>query len=263
MPPETTEDFWKDANVLIADDEPDMREILAAWLRSAGCQVTEVRDGKEALDALKHRRFDAIVTDVRMPRVTGIELVRSLHESATYTPVIIFVSGFVDLPLPDAYDLGVEAVLSKPCHRKDLVDALRRSIRRRNLIFEQVDGLAAPQAHDRIQQDAEHRQAEPVALGRGGVSLAVERPPELDVSIGFSLEMNGDELPSPLCGWGVVRWCEVVSEQLRAGIEFMYLEENSRESFARWLAEKRPASFIPKSGRARPSSRAAPAGSDS
>jgi CheY-like chemotaxis protein len=111
-----------------------------------GCTVTEADDGKEALDALEQRKFDAIVTDGRMPRVTGIELVRALHESGSSTPVIIFVSGFVDLTLPDAYDLGVEAVLSKPCPRKELVNAPRRSIQRRNLVFDSDEDVPPPAA---------------------------------------------------------------------------------------------------------------------
>jgi CheY-like chemotaxis protein len=102
-----------------------MREIFSAWFRNLGCFVTEAADGKEALEALARQRFDAIVTDVRTPRIDGVQLVRQLHRSGRYTPVVILVSGDVDLPLPDALDLGVEAVISKPCEKKDLIDAVR------------------------------------------------------------------------------------------------------------------------------------------
>ena len=244
--PQVAETFWKHANVLIADDEPDMREIFSAWLRNLGCAVTEVADGQEALEALKQAKFDAIVTDVRMPRVTGIELVRALHDSGSYTPVIIFVSGFVDLPLPDAYDLGVEAVLSKPCHRKELVNALRRSIQRRNLVFEPGEDVAPPGAGDQIQQDfGTALEGCPVAVGRGGISLTPPRPFHPGSSVGFALDFVEERLPT-LSGWGVVRWCEMISEQTRAGIEFMYLDDASCESFAGWLEKERPSSFIPK-----------------
>ena len=247
--PQTTESFWKNANILIADDEPDMREIFSAWLRSLGCAVTEAADGKEALDVLTHARFDVLVTDVRMPRLTGIELVRQLHQSGSYTPVIIFVSGFVDLPLPDAYDLGVEAVLSKPCHRKELVGALRRSIQRRDLIFEPENDTVAPKGAASIKQMQREISPEesPVAVGRGGVSMEVAERLDLGSPIRFSFEFaSAEEMPTPLAGWGVIRWCEMISEHLRAGIEFMYLEDESRESFAKWLQRERPSSFIPK-----------------
>src|SRR5206468_1886725 len=100
---------WKNSRILIADDEPDMREIFSAWFRRLGCHVAEAADGREALDLLSREPFDVIVTDVRMPRVTGIELVQELHRTGRYTPVAIFVSGYMDLELPDAFDLGIEA----------------------------------------------------------------------------------------------------------------------------------------------------------
>ena len=80
-------------------------------------------------------RFDAIVTDVRMPRVDGVQLANQLHSSGPYTPVIIFVSGYLDLTFPDAYDIGVEAILSKPCEKKELISAVEKSLQRRNLNF--------------------------------------------------------------------------------------------------------------------------------
>jgi hypothetical protein len=67
--------------------------------------------------------------------------------------------------------------------------------------------------------------------------------------VGFSLAFATDDderMRASLAGWGVVRWCELVSGHVRAGIEFMHLEDKSRESFARWLEEERPSSFIPK-----------------
>ena len=65
---------WKNSRILVADDEPDMRQIFAAWFRNLGCSVTEAADGKDALDAIARQPFDAIVTDVRMPRIDGVRL---------------------------------------------------------------------------------------------------------------------------------------------------------------------------------------------
>lgn len=253
----TPADFsWQQVRILIADDEPDMREIFAAWLRKLGCTVTEVVDGREALDALKRTEFDAIVTDVRMPRVDGIQLVHHLHHSGTYVPVIIFVSGFVDLPLADAYDLGVEAVLSKPCPRKELIAALRRSIQRRRLMFELGDDIAPPHPEGVIQENFPGTLDDSsVALGRGGASL--ESAPEIAIGSALRFSLNfGEGALRSLRGWGVVRWCERIAEQHRAGIEFMDLELECRGPFADWLERARPGSFIPKDAVGRSASHA-------
>lgn len=256
--PQSPEFSWQQASILIADDEPDMREIFAAWLRNLGCTVIEVADGREALDALAHNDFDAVVTDVRMPRVDGIQLVRHLHASGKYVPVVIFVSGFVDLPLPDAYDLGVEAVLSKPCPRKELIAALRRSIQRRHLVYEPGEDMIPPDPENILRQEFPVALDDSsVALGRGGMSLDAAPETAAGSAVRFSFGFAQGELRS-LRGWGVVRWCEKIGERHRAGIEFVHLEGQCRDSFAAWLQRARPASFIPRNAVGRGASRASP-----
>ena len=237
---------WNNARILIADDEPDMREIFAAWFRHLGCTVTEAADGKEALDILARDRFDAIVTDVRMPRVNGVELVQQLHLSGRYIPIVIFVSGYVDLTLPDAFNLGVEAVMSKPCEKKDLIGAVKRSLLRRQLIFEPSITVDPPAPDNYIREAYPlGATASRVALGRGGLSLEFYHGIALDSPIGFSLSFAAGSL-THLAGWGVLRWREQSPDSSRVGIEFMHLDEESLRQFAQWLEENYPVSFIPK-----------------
>jgi CheY-like chemotaxis protein len=60
--------------VLIADDEANMRKVLAAMLRHEGYEVITVSDGSEALDILRRTRVDVLLTDLRMPKIDGMEL---------------------------------------------------------------------------------------------------------------------------------------------------------------------------------------------
>lgn len=235
---------WKNSHILIADDEPDMREIFAAWFRSLGCLVTEAADGQEALDALGGADFDAIVTDVRMPRVDGIQLVQQLREAGRYIPVVIFVSGFADLTLSDAFDLGVEAVLSKPCEKKVLLTAVRRSLLRRDLIFEPPEAVAPPSPESYIRQDVSLNPLY-LALGRGGISLNVRQRFMPEATIGFSLALTEGPL-THLDGWGLLRWCENLPEGSRIGVEFLHLDDDCLGQFAHWLKIRSPLSFIPK-----------------
>lgn len=237
---------WKDSRILIVDDEPDMREIFSAWFRNLGCTVTEAADGKEALDELARERFDAIVTDVRMPRVDGVQLVHQIHSSGPYTPVIIFVSGYLDLTLPDAFDIGVEAVLSKPCEKKELINAVQKSLQRRDLNFAPLAVVAPPAPENYIREDFP-RGVTPsqVALGRGGMSLNVNQRITSESIVGFSLSFAEGTL-THLEGWGFLRWSQNSPDASRIGIEFLYLDDESLVQFARWLKDYSPVSFIPK-----------------
>jgi CheY-like chemotaxis protein len=242
----SSEFSWKTSRILIADDEPDMREIFAAWFRNLGCSVTEAADGKEALEILARDRFDAIVTDVRMPRIDGIQLVHHLHQSGSYTPVVIFVSGFTDLALPDAFDFGVEAVLSKPCERADLIAAVERSLWRRELVFLPVASVVPPDSENCLRESFPGEpSAFRVALGRGGMSLDVHSRPSLGSAIAFALTFAAGTV-TDLRGWGLIRWANSLPEGARLGIEFFSLHDESRKQLARWLAECTPVSFIPK-----------------
>jgi CheY-like chemotaxis protein len=244
--PDHTEFSWKETRILVADDEPDMREIFAAWLRNLGCSVVEASDGREAEELLLWQQFDAVVTDVRMPRVTGIELAQFLRQSSSYTPVVIFVSGHSDLAPVDAYDLGVEAILSKPCEKKTLVKVLRRCVQRRRMIFEADDTVAQPDSQNAVHADFPHPPEDSgVAIGRGGFSMNGRKDTTKNQSVPFRLTFAEGVLSS-LSGWGVVRWCEPIGEQSRFGIEIVELEENSRQFFGRWLDAAKPTSFIPK-----------------
>nr|MBA3641501.1 response regulator [Acidobacteriota bacterium] len=68
------------ARVLVVDDEPSMRQMLSFALRREGYDVTTADDGRTALEALRDGRFDLVVTDVRMPEVSGVDLLREAKQ---------------------------------------------------------------------------------------------------------------------------------------------------------------------------------------
>jgi CheY-like chemotaxis protein len=235
---------WKNSRILVADDEPDMRQIFAAWFRNLGCSVTEAADGKDGLDAIARQPFDVIVTDVRMPRMSGVQLVQQLRQAGRCIPVVIFDSGFSDLALPDAFDLGVEAMLSKPCEKKVLLSAVQRSLLRRELVFEPPEAVEPPSSENYIREGSSPDAAPlSLALGRGGISVNVRRRIVPDASIGCSLTLQEGPLIR-LSGWGLLRWRENLPQGTRFGIEFLHLDDDSLREFAAWLKSNSP--LIPK-----------------
>jgi CheY-like chemotaxis protein len=113
-------------HLLLAEDDDEMRAMLADVLRADGYLVTEVSDGEEMVskmlelvDAERHP-LDVIVSDIRMPGHSGLEVLTLVRSLGLQTPVIL-VTAFGDLKTHrQAESLGVNAVLDKPFDLDDL-----------------------------------------------------------------------------------------------------------------------------------------------
>lgn len=113
-------------NVLIADDDDDMRALMATTLRSDGYSVVEAHDGAELLEILRdaledpRRRPDILVTDIKMPRLSGFGVLQALRRAQVRMPVIL-VTAFGDQSMHTvAKRLGAVGVLQKPFDVDDL-----------------------------------------------------------------------------------------------------------------------------------------------
>jgi CheY-like chemotaxis protein len=106
--------------VLVADDDPDMRRLVRLILKRAGFEVVLVRDVMEAVDRLvldgirAGRDVQAIVTDLRMPGLSGLDLLALLRCASVRVPVILVSAFHDDASRAEARALGATAVLDKP-----------------------------------------------------------------------------------------------------------------------------------------------------
>lgn len=119
---------------LVVDDNRDFAENLAEILRDGGDEVVVAGDGREAAAAVQGRRFDAILTDMRMPLMGGAELVHEIRRVDPGAPALVITAHAGDDALEAARREGLLAVLGKPVEVPRLL-ALLASARR--------DGLAA------------------------------------------------------------------------------------------------------------------------
>jgi DNA-binding NtrC family response regulator len=84
-------------NILIVDDESEMRVALETTLKRENYQLTCAEDGQQALDLFNNRNFDLVLTDVRMPKLSGLELLRAVKECSPKTPVVMMTAyGTID-----------------------------------------------------------------------------------------------------------------------------------------------------------------------
>jgi CheY-like chemotaxis protein len=231
-----------EATILLVDDEPLLREIYSGWLTIFGCKnVYTAEDGESALVLLKAIDIDLLITDIRMPGMDGITLVRSLSGLHKPIPSILFVSGFGDIDVREMYDLGVEAFLTKPLPQDLLIKSVELALAdRAGLWLEQME--KAPAQSLDIDLHKIHGQSgdNTFELGRGGFSVH-QSEPLMRGKLAFRCSFSEEE--QVLSGQGYVRW--VSRSDDAAGIEFEYLDPRCRSWILAEIAATHPQSFIP------------------
>lgn len=114
------------AHILIAEDERDIRELLKFTLQFAGHTITEAANGAEAVDLATAKTPDLIMTDVRMPRMTGYELCRTLKkiDSVKDIPVIILTARGQDEEVAEGIEAGAIDYITKPFGAVELTERI-------------------------------------------------------------------------------------------------------------------------------------------
>jgi two-component system chemotaxis response regulator CheY len=121
--------------VLVVEDSSSMRAYLTTILESGSeaydLEIVEAASGFEALKTLPHHKFDAILTDINMPDINGLELVSFLKNHPVYKsiPIMVISTESTDEDRRRAEALGAEEYLVKPFQTGDLIEKLRRLLK--------------------------------------------------------------------------------------------------------------------------------------
>ncbi len=116
------------SKVLLIDDHPKLLRALARILSQAGYEVSTAADGLEALAQLKQVSFDAIVSDIMMPHMTGLELLRAVRELDLDVPVILMTGSPGMESAAEAIEYGAFRYLCKPVETAALEQAVKRAV---------------------------------------------------------------------------------------------------------------------------------------
>jgi EAL domain-containing protein (putative c-di-GMP-specific phosphodiesterase class I) len=119
--------------VLVVDDEPEIVRLTARFLNAAGIEAIGVQSGAAALAVLDQRRVDAIISDVSMPEMSGVELVHAIRKRDVDVPVIMVTGGPTVETAIEAIEQGVYRYLIKPVAPDTLVATATRAIHLRRL----------------------------------------------------------------------------------------------------------------------------------
>lgn len=115
---------FKDKRILVVDDEPMVRETLTDTLTTYGATVIQAENGNQAWDIIYDMELDLILSDVRMPECSGIDLLKKIRSSNKTMPPIIMISAFQDLSVDQMKELGARDFILKSSDSRRIIELI-------------------------------------------------------------------------------------------------------------------------------------------
>jgi len=123
--------------ILVVDDEEEVRKTIRLQLKGTGLEVIEAEDGKKGIEVLDNENVtivSAIICDVRMPKINGVEAVAYFRREYPHIPVIV-LTGYPDVKLAvDFMKEGVVEYLVKPVEKEKLVETVMKAVNQRTFV---------------------------------------------------------------------------------------------------------------------------------
>ncbi|MCA2218508.1 response regulator transcription factor [Jidongwangia harbinensis] len=118
------------STILLVEDDPDIRQLVSFKLVRAGLRVVEAADGLSALDAARRHSPDLVILDVRMPRMSGLEVCRELRAGPlpTEVPIIMLTARARPQDLEQAYAAGATDYVVKPFSPRALLERVQSAL---------------------------------------------------------------------------------------------------------------------------------------
>jgi DNA-binding NtrC family response regulator len=130
--------FQGQLKILVIDDDPSIRNMLAIVLKKSGFDVTCTESGKTALEKLKKESFDLVISDIKMPDISGIDLLRKIKAISPEIPVILITAFASANDAVEAMKLGAEDYVTKPFNLDELKIIIDRAIYKTNIEKENI-----------------------------------------------------------------------------------------------------------------------------
>ena len=161
--------------IVFVDDEPDLCAAAADWLDASGFDVAVFSDPQQALGSIDSAACDCVVSDMRMPGLSGLDLLRAMRERDPELPVVL-LTGHADVPLAvEAIQAGAYHFLEKPYDAEQLVSILDNGVERRRLKRE----------IQRLQRGSEDMETRLIGISpiMANVRRSVQRLADIDVDV--------------------------------------------------------------------------------
>jgi DNA-binding response OmpR family regulator len=114
--------------VLVSEDDRNIAGLIQEIIERKGYGVVLAKDGQQAYEEFKRRKYDLIVTDLKMPKLDGISLIKLVRETDKHIPIVIITGYGSEKNRALVKSYGVVKILTKPCTVKDISDAVESTI---------------------------------------------------------------------------------------------------------------------------------------
>ncbi len=234
----------RDIKVLIAEDEPDLRDLLATKFRVFGFNVSSAHNGSAAWDKLlADKDIQIVITDIRMPNGSGYDLLKKCKDRDPVFPRVFLISAFTDYTEAELFSLGAEGFINKPFDTKILLNIVRKSLLKTSDRW-RAQNAETPKDHLNFIMDGLEisTQSGELAFGRGGFYAPCAHDiPEDGTLVSFDLKAA----PWALHGTGFVRWSKTKDNRRFTGIEIVSLAGESSDALLEWIEKNKPQAYIP------------------
>jgi response regulator RpfG family c-di-GMP phosphodiesterase len=124
--------------VLIADDEQSICDLLGQFLQKSGYTTIVAYDGEQALEQIRNNNVDMVISDIKMPKVSGVDLLRETRKISSSIPVLL-TTGYPTLDTAiEALKQGAFDYLTKPFHLEEIAEKVKRALANRKLLEENI-----------------------------------------------------------------------------------------------------------------------------
>jgi len=114
--------------ILVVDDEKSIRLCFREFLKDAGYDVSLAENAQEALKKLSERDYDVLVSDIVLPGISGLSLLKTVREALPNIPTIMMTGEPTTLIATEAYNAGASDFLEKPVKKNTILDAIARAL---------------------------------------------------------------------------------------------------------------------------------------
>lgn len=241
-----------DIRVLVVDDDPDLLDMIKDLFSSYGFSVFTAMNGVAALKILDDNKIDIVLTDVRMPHMDGIELLKTIRDRDAHHPCVLMISGFTDFTAADLFNLGANGFFQKPFNLAAVRDSLYKALLTRDDQWKiKAQGSFEHKIGKQFADFNEMTRSEVLKFGNGGFFFQQKNPTaKINEGVSFKLKFDDPSFLDKIEGTGIVRWVKIVDSPPNSagmGIEIKTLGDGCREKVCTWLQLQNFKSFIPAS----------------